>query len=176
MAITSAREQTDAGNSDSAHCLMSEMGERMFHKIDAKTYASPQIDTAQIAQAKALGIGMIINNRPENESDDQVPGPDIEAAARAAGMGYVAIPVTHAGFSFSQVEAMEQALAAAGDAPVLAYCRSGTRSTLLWALTQAHMGMNPAAIAAAAESAGYDISPIRTQVDMLAARAQTPKA
>lgn len=143
----------------------------MFHKIDEQTYASPQIDVAQIAEAKALGIAMIINNRPEHESDDQTAGADIEAAALAVGIGYVAIPVTHAGFSFPQVEAMQQALVAAGDAPVLAYCRSGTRSTLLWALTRARMGMDPAAIAAAAASAGYDISPIRAQVDMLAAKA-----
>jgi uncharacterized protein (TIGR01244 family) len=147
----------------------------MFHQIDDKTFASPQINVAQIAEAKALGVAMIINNRPEHESDDQTPGAEIEAAALAAGMGYVAIPVTHAGFSFPQVEAMEQALIAAGDAPVLAYCRSGTRSTLLWALTKAHMGVNPAAIAGAAANAGYDISPIRAQVDMLAAKAQAPK-
>ncbi len=143
----------------------------MFHKIDEQTYASPQIGIAQIAEAKALGIAMIINNRPEHESDDQTPGAEIEAAALAAGMGYVAIPVTHAGFSFSQVEAMEQALVTAGNAPVLAYCRSGTRSTLLWALTQARMGISPETIAAAAANAGYDISPIRAQVDMLAAKA-----
>lgn len=143
----------------------------MFRKIDDKTYASPQITLAEVAYAKALGIGLIINNRPEDESDDQVPGPDIEAAAHEAGLAYVAIPVTHAGFSMTQVEAMQQALAQAGDAPVLAYCRSGTRSTLLWALAQAKAGVSPDAIAAKAARAGYDIAPIRATVDMLAAQA-----
>ncbi|OYX61586.1 MAG: TIGR01244 family protein [Novosphingobium sp. 32-60-15] len=143
----------------------------MFRKIDDKTYASPQITLAEVAYAKALGIGLIINNRPEDESDDQVPGPDIEAAAHEAGLAYVAIPVTHAGFSMTQVEAMQQALAQAGDAPVLAYCRSGTRSTLLWALAQAKAGVSPDAIAAKAAGAGYDIAPIRATVDMLAAQA-----
>lgn len=143
----------------------------MFRKIDDKTFASPQITLAEVAYAKALGIGLIINNRPEDESDDQTPGPDIEAAATAAGMVYVAIPVTHAGFSMTQVEAMQQALAQAGDAPVLAYCRSGTRSTLLWALAQAKAGLDPEEIAAKAAGAGYDISPIRATVDMLAAQA-----
>jgi uncharacterized protein (TIGR01244 family) len=141
----------------------------MFRKIDDKTFASPQITVDDIAEARALGIGLIVNNRPEDESDDQTPGADIEAAALAAGMTYVAIPITHAGFSMPQVEAMEAALAAAGDSAVLAYCRSGTRSTLLWALAQAHGGANPATIAACAAAAGYDISPIRAQVDMLAA-------
>lgn len=143
----------------------------MFRKIDDKTYASPQIGIAEVAYAKALGIGLIINNRPEHEADDQTPGPQIEAAAREAGMAYVAIPVSHAGFSMPQVEAMQQALSQAGDAPVLAYCRSGTRSTLLWALAQARSGMNPDQIAAKAADAGYDIGPIRATVDMLAAQA-----
>lgn len=143
----------------------------MFRKIDDKTFASPQITLAEVAYAKALGIGLIINNRPEDESGDQTPGPDIEAAAHAAGMAYVAIPVTHAGFSMTQVEAMQQALAQAGDAPVLAYCRSGTRSTLLWALAQAKAGLSPDEIAAKAAGAGYDIAPIRATVDMLAAQA-----
>lgn len=143
----------------------------MFRKIDDKTFASPQIGLAEVAYAKALGIGLIVNNRPEGESDDQTPGPQIEAAATEAGIGYVAIPVSHAGFSMPQVEAMQQALAQAGDAPVLAYCRSGTRSTLLWALAQARSGLNPDEIAEKAAGAGYDIAPIRATVDMLAAQA-----
>ncbi len=142
----------------------------MFRKIDDKTYAAPQITVAEVAEAKALGIGLIVNNRPEGESDDQTPGADIAAAATAAGIAYVAIPVTHAGFSMAQVEALAKALDQAGDAPVLAYCRSGTRSTLLWALTMASKGTNPDEIAAGAARAGYDIAPIRAQVDMLAAR------
>jgi uncharacterized protein (TIGR01244 family) len=144
----------------------------MFRKIDDKTYASPQIELTDIAEASALGIGMIINNRPEDESADQTPGAEIEAAAKAAGIAYVAIPVTHAGFSMPQVEAMEAALADAGDKPVLAYCRSGTRSTLLWALAQARMGMSTDAIAASAAGAGYDVGPIMPQLDFLAAQAR----
>lgn len=144
----------------------------MFRKIDDKTFASPQIELADVAEAQALGIGLIINNRPEDESPDQTPGAKIEAAATAAGIAYVAIPVTHAGFSMPQVEAMEAALAAAGDKPVLAYCRSGTRSTLLWALAQAKMGMAPDAIAAHAAGAGYDVCPIMPQIDFLAAQAR----
>lgn len=144
----------------------------MFRKIDDKTFASPQIELADVAEAQALGIGMIINNRPEDESPDQTPGAEIEAAANAAGIAYVAIPVTHAGFSMPQVEAMQAALAEAGDNPVLAYCRSGTRSTLLWALAQARSGMAPEAIASHAAGAGYDVSPIMPQIDFLAAQAR----
>ena len=67
---------------------------------------------------------------------------------------------------------MQAALAEAGDKPVLAYCRSGTRSTLLWALAQARSGMAPEAIAAHAAGAGYDVSPIMLQIDFLAAQAR----
>lgn len=140
----------------------------MFRQITDTVYASPQIDTTSIAEAKALGVVRIINNRPEGESDDQTPGATIEAAARKAGMDYVAIPVTHAGFSQGQVDAMQEALEGA-EGPVLAYCRSGTRSTLLWALARAKAGDNPAAIASKAAGAGYDVSPVRELIDMLAA-------
>ena len=106
----------------------------MFRKLTDSVYASPQIGVDEVAEAKALGVALIVNNRPEGESGDQTPGEAIAAAAQAAGIDYVAIPVTHAGFSEPQVVAMRAALNRAGDSPVLAYCRSGTRSTLLWAL------------------------------------------
>ena len=141
----------------------------MFRKVTDGVFASPQIGLDEVAEAKDLGVTLVINNRPEGESDDQTPGPEIEAAARAAGMDYLAIPVTHAGFSEGQVKAMAEALAAS-DGPVLAYCRSGTRSTLLWALAEASRGGDPEAISASAAQAGYDIASIRPLVDMLAAK------
>jgi uncharacterized protein (TIGR01244 family) len=139
-----------------------------FRQVTASFWASPQISVADVAEARAGGIALIVNNRPEGESDDQVPGPAIEDAARAAGIEYVAIPVSHAGFSEDQVEAMAEALAGA-EGPVLAYCRSGTRSTLLWSLAQAKGGRAPDDIAADAARAGYDVTPIRPLLDMLAA-------
>ncbi|EZP72572.1 TIGR01244 family sulfur transferase [Novosphingobium sp. 11B] len=139
----------------------------MFRQITETVFASPQIDIPMIAEAKALGIVRIVNNRPEGESEDQTPGDAIEAAAREAGIDYVAIPVTHAGFSQAQVDAMEQALDIEG--PVLAYCRSGTRSTLLWALARAKAGDSPAVIASKAAGAGYDVSPVRQLIEMLSA-------
>jgi uncharacterized protein (TIGR01244 family) len=141
----------------------------MFRQLTDRVMASPQITLAEVAEAAASGVGLIVNNRPEDESDDQTPGAEIEAAARAAGMDYVAIPVTHAGFSEIQVKAMAAALAST-DKPVLAYCRSGTRSTLLWALAEASRGQSPHALTAAAAQAGYDLSPVRALMDMLAAR------
>ena len=141
----------------------------LFRQLTDLVYASPQIGLTEVAEAARAGFGLIINNRPEDESEDQTPGAEIAAAAAVVGLGYVAIPVTHAGFSQAQVTSMAQALAST-DAPVLAYCRSGTRSTLLWALAEAGRGQSPHALAAAAHQAGYDLSPVRTMLDMLVAR------
>ncbi|MET0251377.1 MAG: TIGR01244 family sulfur transferase [Novosphingobium sp.] len=143
----------------------------MFRQIEPRVYASPQIDVTQIAEAAALGVKLVINNRPEDESPDQTPGAEIKRAARDAGLDYVAIPVTHAGFSGPQVAAMRAALNRHAGAPVLAYCRSGTRSTLLWALAEAQAGRDPAELAVAAAGAGYDLAPIRALLDTLASAA-----
>ena len=142
----------------------------MFRKLTENIYASPQITLHDVAEAAAMGVKLIINTRPEGESDDQVPGADIEAAAREAGIDYVAIPVTHAGFSEPQVVAMAKAIDGA-EGPVLAYCRSGTRSTLLWALSEASQGGDPDALTNMAAKAGYDVSPVRPLMDMLKAQA-----
>lgn len=144
-----------------------------FRRLSDQVFASPQIAVEDLAAAKAAGVTLIINNRPDGESDDQTPGADIEAAARAAGIDYVAIPVGGAGFGQPQVSAMAGALDRVGaSGKVLAYCRSGTRSTLLWALAQARAGRDSEEIAAAAAAAGYDVGPVRPAMDMLAAAAR----
>ena len=140
-----------------------------FRQLTADFWASPQIELEDVADASARGIVLIINNRPEGEAADQVSGDAIQAAAREAALDYCAIPVTHAGFAEDQVRAMAIALAEA-KGPVLAYCRSGTRSTLLWALAQASRGQDPEALAASAAQAGYDVAPIRPLMNGLAAR------
>ena len=142
----------------------------MFRKLTDSVFASPQIGLDAIAEAQALGVSLIINNRPEDESEDQTPGEAIAAAAQAAGIAYVAIPVTHSGFSEPQVKAMVDALNSA-EGGVLAYCRSGTRSTNLWALAMASQGEHPAVLTEKAEKAGYDISALTPLMDMLRSRA-----
>lgn len=142
-----------------------------FRLLTDGMLASPQIGVADLDEAKARGVRLVINNRPENEAEDQTPGSDIEAAARARGLEYCAIPITHAGFSEPQVEAMAEALDGA-DGKVLAYCRSGTRSTLLWALARASRGDDPEELARTAAAAGYDVAPVRPAMDALAARAR----
>ncbi|MBO6527204.1 TIGR01244 family sulfur transferase [Erythrobacter sp.] len=142
-----------------------------FRKLSNDFYASPQVTPQEISEAAAMGVALVVNNRPDGEAPDQPPGADIEAATRAAGMDYLAIPIGSAGFSEPQVAKLQDALAGA-EGPVLGFCRSGTRSTLLWSLARARTGEDPEAISEAAASAGYDVSPVRPAMDMFAARAR----
>jgi uncharacterized protein (TIGR01244 family) len=140
-----------------------------FRQLTENVLVSPQLALEDVAAAAALGVAMIVNNRPDGEEPSAPQGEDIAGAAAAAGLNYVAIPIGHSGFSEPQVDAMIAALEQA-EGPILAYCRSGTRSTLLWALAAAKQGESPDTIARTAAQAGYDISPIRPMIDMLSQR------
>ncbi|WP_326523311.1 TIGR01244 family sulfur transferase [Sphingomonas sp.] len=140
----------------------------MIRRIDDHVSVAPQITPEEVAAIAQAGFVEIVNNRPDDEEGGQPSGAEIAAAAAAAGIAYRAIPITHAGFSGAQVEAMASALTAAAG-PVLAYCRSGTRSAHLWALARARMGDAPQELTGKAAAAGYDISGIRAMLDALAA-------
>ena len=140
-----------------------------FRKITDNLLASPQIEPADVAAAKAEGVTLIINNRPDGEAPDQPTGAVIRKAALDAGIDYKAIPVSSAGFSMPQVDAMAEALAGT-TGKTLAFCRTGTRSTLLWALAQAKNGGDPETIAMQAERGGYNVAPVRPTMDMLAGK------
>ena len=135
--------------------------------VTSRVSVAPQIDPADIPAIKAAGFAAIVNNRPDDEEPGQPSGAAIRAAAEAVGLAYAEIPVTHAGFSHPQLDAMAAALAEA-DGPVLAYCRSGTRSCNLWALAEAKAGGDPDALQAAGAAAGYDLAGVRPLLDALA--------
>ena len=140
-----------------------------FRRLTENIYVSQQLELDDLPGVADAGIAMIVNNRPDGEEPSAPQGDEIAAAAAAAGLNYVAIPIGHSGFSEPQVDAMIAAFEQA-EGPILAYCRSGTRSTFLWALAEAKRGGDPETISRTAASAGYDISPIRPMIDMLAAR------
>lgn len=124
---------------------------------------SGQIDLADIDQAAEAGVRAIINNRPDGEEPNQPPSAALEARARAAGLDYHHIPVSGGRFDDATVRAFDKARADAGG-DVLAFCRTGTRSTTLWALSQA--GRQPAnMLIGAAQAAGYDLSAHRSRLD-----------
>ena len=138
-----------------------------FRTLSADFSVAPQISLEDVVEAKAAGFAMIVNNRPDGEEPDAPQGDDIAGAAAAEGLAYAAIPIGHAGFSHPQLDALDAVLAGA-TGPVLAYCRSGTRSTHLWALTRARAGDDVDAICEAAANAGYDLSGLRPMLDALA--------
>jgi len=138
-----------------------------IRSINDRISVAPQILPEDMAAIKAAGFVAIVNNRPDDEDSGQPSGDAIRAAAEAAGLTYSAIPVTHAGFSHPQIDAMAAALTAA-DGPVLAYCRSGTRSCNLWALAAAKAGRDPELLVAQARGAGYDIAGMKPTLDALA--------
>jgi uncharacterized protein (TIGR01244 family) len=125
-------------------------------RINDHVSVSPQISPDDIAAIKAAGFVAIINNRPDGEAPDQTPSATMQAAAEAAGLAYHFIPLGREGVSPEMVEE-EKAVLEGSAGPVFCYCRSGTRSTTLWALAQA--GKMPAQeIVTAAAHAGYDMS------------------
>lgn len=142
----------------------------MIRKVDDSISVAPQISVEDVAEIKAAGFTAIVNNRPDDEEAGQIPGDAIRAAAEAAGLRYTAIPITHAGFSYPQIAAMADVLADA-EGPVLAFCRSGTRSCNLWALAQAKNGADADALIAKGAGAGYNLDGLRPLLDQLKAQA-----
>ena len=132
---------------------------------------SPQITPQDIPALKAQGYRAIIANRPDGEGADQPTFAEIEAAAHAAGMQARYIPISGGMVGDDDVDAFRSALRAM-PGPVLAYCRSGTRSATLWSLAQAD-DMPLSQILAATSTAGYDLSGV---VRRIANGGRTPVA
>jgi uncharacterized protein (TIGR01244 family) len=120
---------------------------------------APQISVADVALAADRGFTLLINNRPDGEEPGQPASAQIEAAARAAGLGYAYIPV-RGGPTLEQVEAVRAAVEAA-KGPVLAFCRSGTRSIVTWSVGQARAAERPRdELLRLGARAGYDLSAV----------------
>ncbi len=125
---------------------------------------SPQIEPLDLPDIAEGGYRTVICNRPDEEVPMELSAEVMRVAAEAAGLRFVVNPVTHLTMTPERVRLQAEAMA---DGPVLAYCASGTRSTVLWSLIQA--GILPTdEILATAGRAGYDLSGLRDRLDMLA--------
>lgn len=142
----------------------------MFIRLTPAISVAPQIAPEDCALARAQGFTAIVNNRPDDEAQGQPSAATMRAAAEAAGLRYADIPIDQSGFSMPKVAAMAAELDAAGG-PMLAFCRSGTRSTNLWALAEASRGGDPDAIVAAAQGGGYDVAGMLPTLRALAEKA-----
>jgi uncharacterized protein (TIGR01244 family) len=117
---------------------------------------APQLRPEDMAEAAARGFKRVINNRPDGEAPDQPTSAEMGAAARAAGLEYVEVPFTMPPAPEHVAQVAEAVRTAPG--PVLAFCRTGTRSITAWALGQAQAGADRRQLAEQARAAGYDLS------------------
>ena len=131
----------------------------MARQLDDKTLVDGQIAPGDVAALKKLGVTMIVNNRPDGEDVGQPTSDEIEAAANAAGVAYRHVPIAR-GMGPSDVEAMRAAIHAAADGKMFAFCRSGNRSTLAWAVAKSEDGAARADLERCAEGAGFTLGPI----------------
>lgn len=128
-----------------------------FRHVTDDISVAPQISVDDVADAKRQGFAAIICNRPDGEDPNQPSAADIAAAAMAVGLTYTHIPVRGAPGP-AEVEAMREAVEAAGG-PVLAYCRSGTRSIVTWSIGQALSGaLTRGELVSLGREAGYDLT------------------
>lgn len=127
-----------------------------FRTVTESLSVSPQVDPADMARAAAEGFVLVINNRPDGEDPGQPTSAAVEAAARAAGMDYLYVPV-RGGPTPEQVEVVRAAVESAVG-PVLAFCRSGTRSIVTWSIGQALSGADRETLVSQGRAAGYDLS------------------
>ena len=128
-----------------------------FRRVTDDLSVAPQISVADVAEAARRGFKTVINNRPDGEEPGQPSGAEIAAAALAAGLAYHHIPV-RGGPTPEQVEATGVVLQDA-EVPVLAFCRSGTRSIVTWSICQATTGaMARGDLVGLGREAGYDLS------------------
>jgi uncharacterized protein (TIGR01244 family) len=119
--------------------------------------AAGKLDATDIDALADAGVRTIINNRPDGEDPGQLPAAEARRLAVAHGIAYHHIPVTAATLSRADVDAFAAALKSAPQ-PIVAHCRSGTRSTLLWALARLREGADPFALVAEAAQHGIDIA------------------
>ena len=97
---------------------------------------SPQIAPEDVAAIKAAGFTTVICNRPDAENPAELQADAMRGAVEAAGLTFIVNPVVHGQLTQEIVDAQGQVIAES-TGPVLAYCASGNRSSVVWALSQA---------------------------------------
>lgn len=131
--------------------------------LDETLSASPQVTLEDLGAIAAQGYRSVISNRPDGEAPDQPNAAEIASAANAAGLEFRHLPVVGGAIGEADVAAFETALADL-PRPILGFCRTGTRTTTLWAL--ARRDEQPAdALIATAKAAGHDLAGLRPRLE-----------
>ena len=134
-----------------------------MRQITPRFFAAPQISAEDVPAIAAAGITRVVCNRPDAEVPPSHQAAAIEAAVRAAGLEFEVQPLTHQTMT-PDVISKNHALLSGAEGPVLAYCASGTRSTVAWALAAvAEMPIND--VIEAAREGGYDLSNLRPTLE-----------
>jgi sulfide:quinone oxidoreductase len=131
-----------------------------IRKINDDLSVSPQITPQHVATLKELGFRSIISNRPDAEGANQPDFAHIISAAQVAGLETCHIPVVPGKFSRQNVTDFITALERLPK-PILGFCGSGTRATILWSLSEREKGRSYSEVASVAGAAGYDISNLK---------------
>jgi uncharacterized protein (TIGR01244 family) len=131
-----------------------------IRRITPNYAVSPQIAPDDLPLIAAQGFRTVVNNRPDEEIPMELSSQVMRIAAEAAGLRFIDNPVTHSTMTEERVAAQATAL---GEGPVLAYCASGTRSSILWSLARVGR-MAPDDILGATARAGYDLSALRARL------------
>jgi len=133
------------------------------------TYAvSPQIELADLPAIKAAGFTTVVDNRPDGEIPPHLHADAMRLAAEALGLTFVANPVIGGALTMDNVTTQAAAIAEASG-PVFAYCASGNRSSVVWALSQA--GQHPVDdLVGIPARFGYQLDHLRPQIAALAAK------
>jgi len=128
-----------------------------FRRVTEDFWVAPQLAAADLAAARAAGARTVVCNRPDGEEPGQPTAAELETAAAAAGLAFRALP-----FAFPPSEAAIEANARILDGaerPVLAFCRTGTRSIAAWAIAEVLAERRaPEEVLELAAAAGYDLS------------------
>ncbi len=127
-----------------------------FRKLTNRISVSGQIDPSNIEQIKQSGFTTIVNNRPDGEVNGQPLNSEIEKEAKKMGLNYYFIPLGREAITEEMIKKTKEALKEE-NGNILCFCRTGTRSTNLWALSQIGE-MDRDEIIERAKNAGYDLS------------------
>lgn len=134
--------------------------------LDEALSSSPQIAPEDLPAIAALGYRSVISNRPDGEAPDQPSAADLRQAAEAAGLIFAHVPVVGGGISDQDIADFRQTLANLPK-PVFGFCRTGTRTTTLWALANA-ADVAVDDLISRAQAAGYDLSALRPRLEGIA--------
>ena len=140
-------------------------------KLSDKISVASQIQLSDMEALAKAGFSMIISNRPDGEEGGQPTFSEIKEAAEKAGMGAIHVPVVSGNLQADDPAKMGAALDKS-EGSVLAFCRSGTRSSMLWALDQGARGVSSDEVLTATSAAGYDLSGLAQTIDKFAREAK----